>query len=133
MFLILKKKKSLWLGNSGPGFSLSLSLSLPPLRLSSPYPHLPRMGSQGNHFNWLFFFTIDDATKETFFSPETDIHKNHFQRDISKRVCMCGIQERICCLFKLSLLFTNLLFNDCDGRSTKQLSPHNQFWLGDNK
>lgn len=58
--------------------------------------------------------------KKHLFSQTLIIH-NHFQRDI-RRVCVGGIQKRMCCIF-LSLLFTNLLFKDCDGNRQNSFHP----------
>ena len=123
---------SLWLGNSGHGFLP------PPFSSLSSGPHFstregPRGGEPSNHFNLLFFLLLAMHHKKHFLQALVFINSIFKETQVGEAVWV-GF-ERVCggCVFLLALLFTNLLFKDCDGRSTKQLSSHNQLWLEDNK
>lgn len=87
-----KEKMSLWLGNSGHGFSLS--------SLSSPLPLLLQSSTLGwgdKAIVLICFFVYHWwlNIRNIFFFPEVDIHQDHFQRYTSKRGCVGRIQERM--------------------------------------
>lgn len=110
MFLILKKKRKCPSGLEIPGVGFLFPSFLPtpsPVEATPGRAPVLRGGEGGGKGIMLICFfplLLMVQHKKHLFSQTLIIHKDHFQRDI-RRVCVGGIQKRMCCVFLIVIIY----------------------------